>query len=206
MKLYQQDYKVIVISAKNSSKRKTLDKRLAEGGIDDYVIVEPRSMLDINESTINSLTNKQWKTDPRLKNEIKNSIRMATYLTHVHLILGKYDEPIIVLDDDIVFKKRLDTMGLIPERCLIGYFDANKIEHRSNHFFGKEYSCGWCPVNSDNFRVWNGGGYMCVNPQQCYNLLLNEQPKQIEKLYIDCFQKNNLACVYLPHITYPSHK
>lgn len=194
------DYKVVVISLRNSKRRDSLKERLAEGGITDYEVIDAREVLDINQSTIEALTQSEWKTDPRLKNETKNSARMACYLSHVSLVLAKYDQPIIVLEDDIVFKKPIQSIGVIPEDCAIGFLDGTKIEKFNGYDFCQDWSCGWLPIDTEKFRVWCLGCYICPDPQKVYNTLISCEPRVVDKLFIDCFQRDRKSYVYLPII------
>lgn len=193
-------YKVVVVSLVSSKRRDCLKERLALGGIREYEIIDALEPSPLLDDRLQALTGSEWTNDPRLKNMDKNEARKACYLSHVQKVLGKYDEPLIVLEDDIVFKSPLTDLPPLPEDASIGFLDGTKIEKFKGYDFCESYSCGWLPISTSQFRVWCSGCYICPDPKRLYNTIISQTPKVYDKLLIDCFQRDAKSYVYLPII------
>ena len=97
------EYKVVVISLRDSERRKTLQERLKKGGIDEYEVIDAQIPHPSNDEFIEQLAHgKFWRNDARLKNLSKMASRKACYISHVSNVLYEFGElPLLILEDDI---------------------------------------------------------------------------------------------------------
>lgn len=194
------EYKVVVISLRDSERRKTLQERLKKGGIDEYEVIDAQIPHPSNDEFIEQLAHgKFWRNDARLKNLSKMASRKACYISHVSNVLYEFGElPLLILEDDIVFKSSLVDIPPIPEECDVGFLDGTHIEIKESGAIVEDYSCGWKLIDTNKFRVWCLGCYIVPNPKKIYETIVNENPRVIDKMFIDLFQKEGKSYVYLP--------
>lgn len=200
--------KIVVISLKDSPRRKDLAERLLKGGITKYDIVDAQEPHRSNFDYINAMTygENDWCRDPRLKNERKNSSRQACYISHVDKVLWEAKaegiEKILILEDDIKFKSNIMEIiegGLQPEDSLISFFDTTHIE-----VIGSEivpFWDGFHHIDSELYRVWCAGCYLINDVNKVYDLIIRQPPRVYDKLLVN-IQKSNKCYLYMPPICY----
>jgi len=188
---------VFVISRKESDRRKTIQERLAVGGITKFTIVDAYEPSEENDEIIKQFTHKRWTHDPRLKNMEKNEARKACYLSHVVLLQALFNEGInsaIICEDDIFFKQNCkDIILSSPKDGLLNFYDNTLIEVIDKKSFEKPK--GFIEIDN-RFKVWCSGMIEYNDIKKTLQIFKSREPKVFDAILTNHIQKNYPCFLY----------